>query len=51
MLEGGNFRRRIPKLETAVEAVENGAARRGILDGRIPHVLCLELFTEHICKP
>ena len=37
----------IPKLETAIEAVEGGVAAAVILDGRIPHVLLLELFTEH----
>jgi acetylglutamate kinase len=37
----------IPKIETAIEAVENGVRAAVILDGRIPHVLLLELFTEH----
>jgi acetylglutamate kinase len=37
----------IPKIETAVDAVENGVTAAVILDGRIPHVLLLELFTEH----
>src|ERR1700748_3083771 len=37
----------IPKLETAIEAVEGGVAAAVILDGRIPHVVLLELFTEH----
>src|ERR1700742_3652290 len=37
----------IPKIETAIEAVENGVHAAVILDGRIPHVLLLELFTEH----
>jgi acetylglutamate kinase len=37
----------IPKLETAIDAVEGGVAAAVILDGRIPHVLLLELFTEH----
>jgi len=37
----------IPKIETAVEAVEAGVSGAVILDGRIPHVLLLELFTEH----
>jgi len=37
----------IPKIETAVEAVEKGVRAAVILDGRIPHVLLLELFTEH----
>jgi acetylglutamate kinase len=37
----------IPKISTAIEAVEGGVNAAVILDGRIPHVLLLELFTEH----
>jgi acetylglutamate kinase len=37
----------IPKIETAIDAVEAGVHAAVILDGRIPHVLLLELFTEH----
>ena len=37
----------IPKVETAIDAVESGVHAAVILDGRIPHVLLLELFTEH----
>jgi len=37
----------IPKIETAIEAVEAGVSAAVILDGRIPHVLLLEIFTEH----
>jgi acetylglutamate kinase len=37
----------IPKMETAMNAVANGVEAAVILDGRIPHVLMLELFTEH----
>ena len=37
----------IPKIETAMEAVQSGVKAAVILDGRIPHVLMLELFTEH----
>jgi acetylglutamate kinase len=37
----------IPKIETAIDAVENGVSAAVILDGRIPHVLLLELFTQH----
>jgi acetylglutamate kinase len=37
----------IPKIENAIEAVESGVEAAVILDGRIPHVLLLELFTEH----
>jgi acetylglutamate kinase len=37
----------IPKVQTAISAVESGVKATVILDGRIPHVLLLELFTEH----
>ena len=37
----------IPKVETAIDAVEKGVKAAVIVDGRIPHVLLLELFTEH----
>ncbi len=37
----------IPKLETCVYAVENGVDAAVILDGRVPHSLLLEIFTEH----
>ena len=37
----------IPKIETAIDAVDGGVHAAVILDGRIPHVLLLELFTEH----
>ncbi len=36
----------IPKVESCVQAVRNGVQRAHILDGRIPHVLLLELFTD-----
>jgi acetylglutamate kinase len=36
----------IPKIETAIDAVQGGVSGAVILDGRIPHVLLLELFTE-----
>jgi len=37
----------IPKIETAIDAVLGGVRAAAILDGRVPHVLLLELFTEH----
>jgi acetylglutamate kinase len=37
----------IPKIETAIDAVKRGVRAAVILDGRIPHVLLLELFTQH----
>jgi acetylglutamate kinase len=36
----------IPKLETCLEAVEGGVEGAVILDGRVPHSLLLEVFTE-----
>ena len=36
----------IPKVESCVHAVRNGVRRAHVLDGRIPHVLLLELFTD-----
>ncbi len=37
----------IPKVETCITAVENTVRAATLLDGRIPHVLLLEIFTEH----
>ena len=37
----------IPKLETAIAAVESGVEAVVILDGRRPHAMLTELFTEH----
>jgi acetylglutamate kinase len=37
----------IPKLETAIAAVESGVEGVVILDGRRPHAMLVELFTEH----
>lgn len=36
----------IPKVESCVHAVRAGVRRAHILDGRIPHVLLLEVFTD-----
>jgi len=36
----------IPKIETCVDAVEDGVEGAVILDGRVPHALLLEIFTE-----
>jgi acetylglutamate kinase len=36
----------IPKIESCVKAVRGGVRRSHILDGRIPHVLLLEIFTD-----
>ncbi len=37
----------IPKLETAIHAVQAGVEAVVILDGRRPHAMLVELFTEH----
>jgi acetylglutamate kinase len=37
----------IPKLETCIAALDDGVEAAVILDGRTPHVLLMELFTEH----
>ena len=37
----------IPKVETCIDAVERGVSAAVVLDGRIQHVLLIELFTEH----
>jgi acetylglutamate kinase len=36
----------IPKVETCLAAVEGGVEAAVILDGRLPHAILLELFTE-----
>ena len=36
----------IPKIASCVQAVKNGVPRAHILDGRVPHVLLLEIFTD-----
>jgi len=36
-----------PKIKTCIEAMEEGVKKSTILDGRIPHSVILELFTEH----
>lgn len=37
----------IPKLETCIAAVDHGVEAAVILDGRTPHVLLMELFTDY----
>jgi acetylglutamate kinase len=36
----------IPKISACIHAVRNGVGRAHILDGRIAHVLLLEIFTD-----
>ena len=37
----------IPKVETCLDAIDDGVEAAVIIDGRIPHALLLELFTQH----
>jgi acetylglutamate kinase len=37
----------IPKIEGCIEVVEAGVEAVVVLDGRVPHCVLLELFTEH----
>jgi len=37
----------IPKIETCLDAVKAGVEAAVIMDGRVPHALLLEIFTEH----
>lgn len=36
----------IPKVQCAVEAVQGGAEKVHIVDGRVPHAILLEIFTD-----
>ncbi|MFP6710867.1 MAG: acetylglutamate kinase [Rhodospirillales bacterium] len=48
MIEDGTIQGgMIPKVETCLNAVEDGVDAAVIIDGRVPHSLLLELFTEH----
>jgi acetylglutamate kinase len=37
----------IPKVETCLDAVEQGVDAAVIIDGRVPHAILLEIFTQH----
>jgi len=37
----------IPKVETCLDSVKRGVKAAVILDGRVPHIMLLELFTPH----
>ena len=43
VITGGMF----PKVETCIDAVESGVGGAVISDGRVPHAVLVELFTEH----
>lgn len=36
----------LPKIQHALEAVENGVSSAHIIDGRVPHAVLLEIFTD-----
>ncbi len=36
----------IPKVETCINAIENGVKSTHIIDGRIKHSVLLEIFTK-----
>jgi acetylglutamate kinase len=47
LLDGGKVGEgMIPKLRSCIDALRGGVHRAHILDGRLPHVLLLELFTR-----
>ncbi|MDA5192945.1 acetylglutamate kinase [Govanella unica] len=37
----------VPKIESLLDAVEGGVSGAVIMDGRVPHAVLLEVFTEH----
>lgn len=37
----------LPKIETCLKAVEGGVEAAVVIDGRVPHAILLEIFTEH----
>lgn len=37
----------IPKVETCLHAIDGGVGGAVIIDGRVPHAVLLELFTDH----
>ena len=41
----------IPKLETCLQALDDGVGAAHVLDGRLPHVVLLETFTEPASEP
>ncbi|HEY3683197.1 MAG TPA: acetylglutamate kinase [Streptosporangiaceae bacterium] len=37
----------VPKMEACLRAVRGGVPRAHVLDGRVPHAVLLEIFTDH----
>ncbi|MFV0525645.1 MAG: acetylglutamate kinase [Acidimicrobiales bacterium] len=46
MVDGSISGGMVPKVRSCIEAVAAGAASAHMLDGRVPHVVLLELFTD-----
>jgi acetylglutamate kinase len=54
MIEGAELRRMLPSLESGMipkmtaclDAVDGGVAKAAIIDGRVPHSILLEIFTQ-----
>lgn len=47
MIENGSADRgMIPKLEACITAIEAGVERAHLIDGRLPHALLIEIFTD-----
>ena len=47
LMENGNIGGgMLPKIQNCIDAIESGVSRVHILDGRIPHCLLLEIFTN-----
>jgi acetylglutamate kinase len=36
----------IPKINSAVAAIQSGVAKVSLVDGRVPHAVLLEIFTD-----
>ena len=36
----------LPKVEACLRALDGGVAKTHIIDGRVPHAVLLELFTD-----
>ena len=48
LIEEGNITGgMIPKIETCLQAAKNNVEAAVIIDGRVPHAILLELFTDH----
>jgi len=43
---GAAERGMIPKLEACITALEGGVERAHLIDGRVPHALLIEIFTD-----